>query len=78
MLGISPTRIGFNGVGALGKEELKGSGPGGGDKEVKNDLDDEFRSLLESLNAWREKVAVGELPGIPGLFCSVELNYSIF
>ena len=39
----------------------------GRDKEVKIDLDDEPESLLDSLNTWREKVAVGEFPEIPGL-----------
>ena len=38
------------------------------------DLDDEPRLLLDSLNAWQEKVVVGELSGIPGLSCSVELK----
>jgi len=37
-----------------------------GDKEVKINLDDEPRSLLDSLNARRKKVAVGELPGFLG------------
>ena len=31
----------------------------GGDEKVKINLDDEPRLLLDSLNAWREKVAVG-------------------
>ena len=47
-------------------EEIKGSGPGGREAEVKIDLDDEPDSLLDSLNAWREKVFVGELPKILG------------
>ena len=46
-------------------KEIRGSGPGKGEAEI--DLDDEPESLLESLNAWREKMAMGELPGIPGL-----------
>ena len=41
---------------------------------MKIDLDDESRSLLDSLNAWREKVIVGELPRILGLSHPVELE----
>ena len=45
---------------------------------MKIDLNDESRSLLDSLNAWREKVVVGELPGIHGLSHSVELKLHDF
>ena len=41
---------------------------------MENDLDDEPKSLLDYLNAWREKVIMGELPRIPGLSRSVELK----
>ena len=34
---------------------------------VEINLDDEPRSLLDSLNAWREKVNAGSLRGILGL-----------
>ena len=74
---MSSALIGLNEVGFSGEEppeEVKGSGPGGGDKEVKIDLNDEPGSLLDSLNAWREKVVVGELSGNPGLSRSVELK----
>jgi len=40
-LGTSPARIGFDEVGASGEEppeEIKGSGPGRGEKEVEIDL----------------------------------------
>jgi len=53
-LGMSPTRISLDEVGALGEEppeEVKGSGPVGGDKEVEIDMDDKPGSLLDSLNA---------------------------
>jgi len=46
-LRISPACIGFDEVGALKEdspEEVKGSGPVGGDKEVKIDLNDEPES----------------------------------
>jgi len=42
--------------------------------EMEINLDDEPGSLLDSLNAWREKVIVGELRGIPGLSRPVELE----
>ena len=45
-----------------------------GDKEVQKDSDDEPGSLLDSFNAWRKRVAVGELPGILGLSRPVELK----
>ena len=38
------------------------------------DLDDESRSLLDSLNAWPVKVAVGNLLGVPGLSRPVKLK----
>ena len=38
------------------------------------DLDDAPGSLLDFLNAWREKVAVGKFLGIPGLSRPVELK----
>ena len=41
---------------------------------MKIDLDDEPRSLLDFLNTWREKVAVGKLPGIPELSHPVEFK----
>jgi len=41
---------------------------------VEIDLDDEPGSLLDSLNACREKVAVGELTKIPGLSRPAKLN----
>jgi len=74
---MSPAHIDFDEVGALGEEpseEIKGSGPGEGDEEVEIDLVDELGSLLVSLNAWREKVAVEELPEIPGLSRFIELK----
>ena len=74
---MSPARIGFDEVGASGEEspkEVKGSGPLGRDKEVKIDLDDDFGSLLDFLNAWREKSYRGDLPGILGLSRCVELK----
>ena len=37
-------------------------------------MDDKLRSLLDSLNAWREKVAVGELLEVPRLSRPVELK----
>ena len=63
---MSPTHIGFDVVGSSGAElpeKVKGSDPIG-DKEMKIYLDDEPRSLLNSLNAWQEKVVVEELPEI--------------
>ena len=72
-----PTRIGFDGAGASGEElpeEVKGSGPVGGGEEVEINMDDEHGSLLDSLNVWREKVVVGEFPGIPRLSCLIELK----
>ena len=42
--------------------------------EMEINLDDEPGSLLDSLNAWREKVIVWELRGIPGLSRPVELE----
>jgi len=74
---MSPARIGFDKVGTSSEEppeEVKGSGAGGGDKEVKIDLNDELGSLLDSLNTWREKIVVGELPGISKLSHPVELK----
>ena len=41
---------------------------------METDLDDKPGSLLDFLNVWLEKVAVGELPGIPRLSHSVELK----
>ena len=38
------------------------------------DLNDELGSLLDSLNAWREKMILGELLGIPGLSRPAELE----
>ena len=55
-------------------DEVEGSGLVGGDEEVKIDLDDEPGSLLDSLNDRREKVAVGELPGISRLSLPVEFK----
>ena len=46
----------------------------GRDEEVKLDLDDEPELLLDSLNAWREKVVIGELPEILRLSRHVELK----
>ena len=69
--------IGFDEIGGSGEEppeEVKGFGPVGGDKEVKIDMDNEPESLLDFLNAWREKVAVGDLSGIPELSLPVELK----
>ena len=69
--------IGFDRVGASGEEppeEVKDSGPVGGDKEVEIDLDDEPKSLLDSLNAWQENVVVRKLPRIPGHCRLVELK----
>jgi len=66
---MSPARIGFDKVGSSEEkppEEIKGSGLVGGDKELEIDLDGEPRSLLDSLNAWQEKVVVGELLGFLG------------
>jgi len=74
-LGICPARIGFDKVGTSGEEppvEVKGSGPGKRDKEVEIDMVDEPGSLLDSLNAWREKVAMGKLPGIHRLSRPIE------
>ena len=72
---MSPTSIGFDDAsGEEPPEEVKSSGPVVGDEEVKIDLDNEAESLLDSLNAWREKVAVGELPGILGLSSPIELK----
>ena len=74
---ISLARIGFDKVGTSGEEpleEVKGSGLWGRDKEVEIDLHNEPESLLDSLNAWREKVVVWELPGIPGLSRFVEFK----
>ena len=51
---MSPIPIGFERAGTSREEmpeEVKGSGPLGGDEEVKIDLDDEPKSLLDSLNA---------------------------
>jgi len=76
-LGTSPACIGLEEVCALGEklpEEIRGSGPGKREAEVGIDLDDKPGSLLDSLNAWREKVAIGDLPGIPGLSRPVELK----
>ena len=42
--------------------------------EVEMVLNDESGSLLDTLNSWREKVAMEELPRIPGLSCPVELK----
>ena len=42
--------------------------------EVEIDLHDELGSLLDSLNVWWEKVAVGELMRIPGFSHHVELK----
>ena len=42
--------------------------------EMEINLDDESGSLLDSLNALREKVTVGELRGIPELSHPVELE----
>ena len=75
-LRMSPTHVGCDGAGASEEvllEEVKDSGPVGGDEKVKIDLDDEPGSLLNSLNAWREKVVIGEVPGILGLSRPVEL-----
>jgi len=41
---------------------------------VEIDLDDKPGSLLDPMNAWREKVVMGELSGIPGLSRPVELK----
>ena len=76
-LGTSPTLLGFDEARASGEEqpeEIKGSGPQRREVEVEIDLDDEPRSVLDSLNVWREKVIVGELPRIPGLSRPVELE----
>ena len=51
-----------------------GSDPVKGEEEVKIDPDDELESLLDSLNAWQEKVSAGVLRGILGLSCHVELK----
>ena len=37
-------------------------------------LDDEYGSLLGFLNAWWEKVIMGEFPGNPGLSYPVKLE----
>ena len=69
-LGTSPSCIGFEEVRASGEElpgEIRGSRPQRREVEVEIDLDDELGSLLDSLNAWLEKVIVGELLRIPGL-----------
>jgi len=74
---MSPTRIGFDGAGSSRVELPKvvaGSDPVEGDKEVKINLDGEPGSLLDSLNAWREKVTAGVLWGIFGLSRRVELK----
>ena len=55
-------------------EEIKGYGTQRREVEVEINLDDEPGSLLDSLNAWREKVIVGELSGIPGLYHPIELE----
>ena len=38
------------------------------------DLNDKPGSLLDPMNAWREKVAMGELSRVPGLSRPVELK----
>ena len=76
-LETSPACIGFKEVCASGEEppeEIKGSEPGRRETEVKIDLDDESGSLLDFLNSWWEKVAMGELPGIPGFSHPLELK----
>ena len=65
-MGLSHARIVFDEVGTSSEEPHEDKGFGRGEKEVKIDLNDEPRSLLDSLNAWREKVAEGELPGFLG------------
>ena len=47
-------------------EEVKVSGTMGGDKEMGIDLDDKPELLLDSLNAWWEKVAWGSCWGFLG------------
>ena len=42
--------------------------------EVEIYLDDESRPLLDSWNAWREKVSIWELSRIPGFSCPVEIK----
>jgi len=74
---MSPAHISFDEAGALGEklpEEVKGFRLVGEDKEVEIDLDDEPEPLLNFLNAWREKVAMRELSGIPMLSYPVELK----
>jgi len=48
-------------LGEESPEEIKGSGLRRRETEVEIDVDDQPGSLLDSLNAWREKVVVGEL-----------------
>ena len=76
-LGTFPTCIGLEEVCASGEklpEEIRGSAPGKREAEVGIDLDDKPGSLLDSLNSWREKVAIGDFLGIPGLSRPVELK----
>ena len=61
-LGTSPACIDLEEICALGEdphEENKVSWPWRRKAEVEIDLDDEPGSLLDSLNAWTEKVVVG-------------------
>ena len=76
-LGASSACIGFGEVCASGEESpenIKGFGLGRREAEVEIDLDDEPGLLLDSLNFWLEKVAVGEFPRILGLSRPIELK----
>ena len=61
-------------MGEESPEEIKGSGLRRRETEVEIDLDDEYGSLLGFLNAWWEKVIMGEFPGNPGLSYPVKLE----
>ena len=67
--GTSFASIGFEGVRASDEEppeEIKGSRPRRREAEVEIGLDDELASFFRSLNAWQEKVIMGELQGFQG------------
>ena len=73
---MSPACMNSNGAGSsevkLSRED-EGFDPEGENARVEIDMDDEPRSLLDSLNTWREVVA-DPFQGIPGLFRHVELK----
>ena len=76
-LRMSSTHIGFEMAGSSGAEvpdEVERPDSVDGAKEVEIDLDDEPRPFLDFLNAWRKKVATGELPRTPGLSRRIELK----